>query len=78
MLGIGDSLNDAPMLQAVDYPYLVQRPNGEWRHFEVPNLIRIPAIGPLGFTAMVKDLETRWFEQLTSPHSQSSALPGLS
>lgn len=61
-VGIGDSPNDAPMLQAVDYPYLVQRPNGEWRHLDIPNLTRIPAIGPLGFTAMVNDLKTRWLE----------------
>jgi mannosyl-3-phosphoglycerate phosphatase len=51
-VAIGDSLNDAPMLQAVDVPFLVQRPNGQWRGVEVPNLRLLSAIGPLGFTQM--------------------------
>ncbi len=52
-LGIGDSPNDAPMLAAVDQPYLVQRPEGIWREVDVPGVVRIPAIGPAGFTEMV-------------------------
>lgn len=29
-IGIGDSLNDLPMLDAVDYPYMVQKHNGRY------------------------------------------------
>ena len=45
-IGIGDSPNDAPMLQEVDFPYLVQRPNGQWRNLNINNLNYLPAIGP--------------------------------
>ena len=58
-VGIGDSPNDAPMLSVVDFPYLVQRPNGEWRDMEIPNLNRIPAIGPLGFAKVVDVIKDR-------------------
>lgn len=60
-IGIGDSLNDVPMLEAVDFPYLVQRPDGQWRSLGITNLNYLPAIGPLGFSEMVKDIERRWF-----------------
>lgn len=53
-IGIGDSPNDAPMLAAVDEAYLVQRPEGIWREVDVPGVVRLPAIGPAGFTAMVE------------------------
>lgn len=56
-LGIGDSPNDAPMLRNVDFPYLVQRPNGQWRAIAVPKLNLIPAVGPLGFVEMVNDIK---------------------
>lgn len=56
-LGIGDSPNDAPMLSNVDSPYLVQRPNGQWRAIAIPGLNLIPAVGPLGFVEMVNNLK---------------------
>jgi mannosyl-3-phosphoglycerate phosphatase family protein len=62
-IGIGDSPNDAPMLQEVDFPYLVQRPNGQWKNFNIDNLSYLPAIGPLGFSKMVKDIKRRWLNQ---------------
>lgn len=57
-IGIGDSPNDAPMLAAVDRPFLVQRPDHIWRtlNVDVPNLIRLEAVGPAAFAAMVDDL----------------------
>lgn len=61
-IGVGDSPNDAPMLQEVDFPYLVQRPDGQWRKgADVTNLTKVPAIGPLGFAKMVKGVKQRWF-----------------
>jgi len=62
-IGIGDSPNDAPMLGAVDFPYLVQRPSGHFESMQVDNLIYLNAIGPVGFTQMVEDLKQRWPEQ---------------
>jgi len=53
-VGIGDSPNDLPMLTAVDIPYLVQRPEGKWRKLDVAGLRRVPAVGPAGFSLMVK------------------------
>ncbi len=58
-VGIGDSPNDAPLLREVDLPYLVQRPNGQWKTLDVPNLNRLSAVGPLGFVEMVNDLILR-------------------
>lgn len=52
-VGIGDSQNDAPMLAAVDHPFLVQRPERTWRDVDVPNLTRLNAVGPAAFAAMV-------------------------
>jgi mannosyl-3-phosphoglycerate phosphatase family protein len=57
--GCGDSENDEPMLKVVDFPYLVQRPNDNWQPMDVDNLIRLPAIGPQGFSAMVEDLKKK-------------------
>ncbi len=55
-IGIGDSPNDAPMLRAVDRPFLVQQPNGSWASLDVPGLVRIPAIGPEGWVQAVRML----------------------
>lgn len=60
-VAIGDSPNDTPMLHAVDVPFLVQRPNGQWRRPEIPNLRLLSAIGPHGFTAMAKLIVTNQF-----------------
>ena len=62
--GVGDSPNDAPMLREVDFPYLVQRPDGQWRNLvDIVNLNSISAVGPLGFTEMVNDIKRCWFNQ---------------
>ena len=62
-IGVGDSPNDAPMLNEVDFPYLVQRPNGQWRDLDVVNLNYISAVGPVGFTEVVEDIKQRWLNQ---------------
>jgi len=51
---IGDSPNDVPMLEVVDIPFLVQKPDRSWAAVEVPQLISIDAIGPHGFDTAVK------------------------
>ncbi|NOX37903.1 MAG: HAD-IIB family hydrolase [Calditrichaeota bacterium] len=54
-MGIGDSPNDLDLLQVVDVPILVQRPDGQY--IPVPDslaVVRAPGIGPEGWSwAMV-------------------------
>ncbi|HET7148391.1 MAG TPA: HAD-IIB family hydrolase [Candidatus Nitrosopolaris sp.] len=47
--GIGDSLNDAPMLRHMDVAMLVQRPDKSWSHLQNKNIINLPGIGPKGW-----------------------------
>ena len=57
IIGIGDSLNDLPMLQVVDRPVLVQRPDGSHDpEIALPNLTRVHGIGPAGWNRAVLDL----------------------
>ncbi|MEW6542869.1 MAG: HAD-IIB family hydrolase [Nitrospirota bacterium] len=55
--GIGDSLNDLPMLAVVDRPVLVRRPDGSYDpEASLPNLLRAPGIGPAGWNQAVRQL----------------------
>jgi mannosyl-3-phosphoglycerate phosphatase family protein len=56
-VGLGDSPNDLPMLQQVDYPIIVHRKDG--RHhprIDVPRMIRADGIGPEGWNAAMLQL----------------------
>jgi mannosyl-3-phosphoglycerate phosphatase len=56
-IGIGDSLNDLPMLQVVDYPVLVQKPDGSYdSEIALPNLVRARGIGPVGWNQAVLEV----------------------
>lgn len=58
-VGLGDSPNDLPMLQAVDLPVIVQRPTGQWDPVLVEHLpwaLRAPGVGPEGWNRAVLDL----------------------
>jgi mannosyl-3-phosphoglycerate phosphatase len=49
-IALGDSLNDLPMLEVVDYPILVQKPNGSYDpSVELNNLILASGRGPSGW-----------------------------
>jgi mannosyl-3-phosphoglycerate phosphatase len=51
---LGDSLNDLPMLERVDYPILVQNHKGEYdQRILVPKLIKAKGIGPEGWREAV-------------------------
>jgi mannosyl-3-phosphoglycerate phosphatase len=55
--GIGDSINDAPLLAMVDYPILVQKPDGSYDpDIQLPGMIRAPGIGPVGWNEAVLEL----------------------
>lgn len=56
-VGLGDSLNDLPLLIAVDHPVLVQKPDGSYDHdINLPRLIHAPGIGPVGWNHAILDL----------------------
>jgi mannosyl-3-phosphoglycerate phosphatase len=49
-IGLGDSLNDLPMLEAVDIPVLVKNKLGEYtEQINLPDLIYADGIGPEGW-----------------------------
>ncbi len=53
-VGIGDSLNDLPLLMNVDHPVLVQKPDGSYDpDIDLPHLIRAPGVGPVGWNHAV-------------------------
>lgn len=55
-IGIGDSLNDVPMLAEVDVPVLVQKPGGCWEDIELAGLCRIDEVGPRGWVKAIAEL----------------------
>lgn len=56
-VGIGDSINDATLLAMVDYPILVQKPDGFYEpDIQLSRMIRAPGIGPVGWNDAVLDL----------------------
>lgn len=53
-VGLGDSLNDLPMLEAVDTPILVQKPGGNYDpNIKLPNLTCADGIGPSGWNSSI-------------------------
>ncbi|MBP2029665.1 mannosyl-3-phosphoglycerate phosphatase [Methanohalophilus levihalophilus] len=56
-VGLGDSQNDLPMLQAVDIPYLVQKP-GEIHDSTISDsrINRVEGIGPVGWNRAILKL----------------------
>jgi mannosyl-3-phosphoglycerate phosphatase len=55
-IGIGDSLNDLPMLKVVDIPVLVRKKDGGYQDLELDNLYKSDGIGPVGWTKAVEHL----------------------
>jgi mannosyl-3-phosphoglycerate phosphatase len=55
-IGLGDSLNDLPMLKVVDYPILVQKPGGLYEEsVQLNSLMKAEGVGPEGWkTAILK------------------------
>ncbi len=52
-VGLGDSLNDLPMLAQVDIPVLIPHPDGRYEHMSLPDLIRAPFPGSKGWNVAV-------------------------
>ena len=59
-IALGDSPNDLPMLKRVDYPIVVQKPDGTYEpEIDIPNLVRAEGIGPEGWNKAICDLLQR-------------------
>ena len=53
-IGLGDSFNDLPLLQNVDFPVLVQKEDGSYEEkIKLENIIRADGIGPAGWNREV-------------------------
>ena len=56
-VGLGDSLNDLPMLKSVDIPVIVQKPNGDYDPgIQLPNLTYADGSGPSGWNSSILKL----------------------
>lgn len=56
-IGLGDSQNDLPMLQAVDIPLLVQKPGGQYdASVNDTKINKIKGIGPVGWNLAILDI----------------------
>ncbi|MFQ5899630.1 MAG: HAD-IIB family hydrolase [Candidatus Methylomirabilia bacterium] len=56
-VGIGDSTNDLPMLQAVDRPLLVQRHDGTYDpNINNPKIAHVAGVGPVGWNTAILTL----------------------
>lgn len=56
-IGIGDSPNDAPLLSAVDKPFLVQQPDTSWAKMNLSGLTKVEAVGPNGFLVVANKIQ---------------------
>lgn len=72
-IGLGDSPNDLPLLENVDFPVLVQKPGGRYDlSVRLSHLIRAPGEGPEGWRAAVLDI----LDRLAPDHSQKGGRNG--
>jgi mannosyl-3-phosphoglycerate phosphatase family protein len=56
-IGLGDGLNDLPLLKEVDYPVLIQKEDGSYdARVKLPNLIEAQGIGPVGWNRAILEL----------------------
>jgi len=55
-IGLGDSLNDLPMLSAVDIPMLVQKRDYTWENINLPHLRKVQGIGPEGWSRAIEEI----------------------
>ncbi len=53
-IGVGDSRNDIPMLNAVEQPAVVKNKKGTWLDISLPNLYKAKGEGPEGWVEVVE------------------------
>lgn len=53
-IGVGDAQNDAPMLEAVDFPFLLKGHDGKWANLpRLLRLVNVPLSAGAGFSEVV-------------------------
>ena len=55
-IGLGNSLNDLPMLSQVDIPILVQKRDYSWEDINLPRLRRVQGVGPEGWSRAIVEI----------------------
>jgi mannosyl-3-phosphoglycerate phosphatase len=55
-IGLGNGLNDLPLLQHVDIPILVQKGDRSWEDVDLPRLRRVRGVGPEGWSRAIMEL----------------------
>jgi mannosyl-3-phosphoglycerate phosphatase len=55
-IGLGNGLNDLPLLQHVDIPVLVQNGDHSWEDMDLPRLRRVQGVGPEGWSRAIVEL----------------------
>ncbi len=59
-IAIGDSPNDIPMLEKVDYPVIVKKPDGNYdQQITTPNIKKADGVGPEGWNEAILTLLTQ-------------------
>eukprot|EP00929_Paragymnodinium_shiwhaense_P063491 TRINITY_DN3170_c1_g1_i4.p1 TRINITY_DN3170_c1_g1~~TRINITY_DN3170_c1_g1_i4.p1 ORF type:complete len:912 (+),score=237.15 TRINITY_DN3170_c1_g1_i4:65-2800(+) len=77
IVGLGDAENDRTMLQAVDKPILVKRPDGEHCEAADPlrNCLRTNGIGPAGWVEAVESVLDKGAGGLVQTNSKGNLMP---
>jgi mannosyl-3-phosphoglycerate phosphatase len=55
-VGLGNGLNDLPMLSQVDIPFLVQKRDRSWEDMNLPRLRRVRGVGPEGWSKAIAEV----------------------
>ena len=55
-VGLGNGLNDLPLLQQVDIPILVQTRDHSWEDMNLPRLRRVQGVGPEGWSRAISEM----------------------
>jgi mannosyl-3-phosphoglycerate phosphatase len=55
-VGLGNGLNDLPMLSQVDIPILVQKRDHSWEDINLPRLRKVRGVGPEGWSRAIVEV----------------------
>jgi predicted mannosyl-3-phosphoglycerate phosphatase (HAD superfamily) len=56
IVGLGNGLNDLPMLSHVDIPILVQKRDYSWEDINLPRLRKVQGVGPEGWSRAIIEI----------------------
>jgi mannosyl-3-phosphoglycerate phosphatase len=55
-IGLGNGLNDLPMLSQVDIPILVEKRDHSWEDMNLPRLRKVQGVGPEGWSKAIVEI----------------------